>query len=112
MHGRYGQTLGKMVCKIKVVDKSETKSITYRQAALRDSVMIVVGLIFSITMLPVVLQGKDPYQMKEAKDVLNILLWSSISTLWFIAELITMLTNKKRRAIHDFIASSVVIKSY
>jgi len=109
MHGRYGQTLGKMVCKVKVVDKSEAKPITYRQAFFRDSPWIVVGLIFSIMMLPVVLQGKDPYQIKEAKQVLAFLLWSSIGTLWFIAELVTMLTSKKRRAIHDLIAGSVVI---
>src|SRR3990172_4083522 len=48
MHGRYGQTLGKMVCKVKVVDKSEAKPITYRQAFFRDSPWNVVGLILSI----------------------------------------------------------------
>ena len=43
---------------------------------------------------------------------MNIMLkaFLSISLLWFLLELITMLTNKKRRAIHDYIAGSVVIR--
>ena len=39
---------------------------------------------------------------------------SSISVLiniWFWSEFITMLTNKKKRALHDFIAETVVIKT-
>jgi len=110
MHGRYGQTLGKMACKIKVIDKSESRPITYRQAIFRDSLLIIVGIILSMNMLPDVLQGKDPYKMTDPKQILFFAFWMSISLLWFAAELITMLTNKKRRAIHDYIASSVVVK--
>jgi len=111
MHGRYGQTLGKMVCKVRVLDKSETKPISYRQAFFRDIILIITGLGFSATMLPAVLHGKNPYEINESMEWLYLLLWSSLSTFWLLAELITMLTNKKRRAIHDFIAGSVVVKS-
>jgi uncharacterized RDD family membrane protein YckC len=41
MHGPYGQTIGKMVCGIKVLDISE-HPITMRQAFLRDSVIILI----------------------------------------------------------------------
>lgn len=111
MHGRYGQTLGKMAFNVKVVDKTEAKPITYRQAFYRDGILIVTGLIFALMILPEVAKGKNPYDLKETKQWLSILIWSSTSTLWFAAELITMLTNKKRRAIHDFIAGSIVIKT-
>jgi uncharacterized RDD family membrane protein YckC len=111
MHGRYGQTLGKMICKIRVIDKTEEKPITYRQAFFRDSILIVTGLVFSATMLSAVLDGKNPYEMHDAKDWIIMFVWSSVNLFWFLAELITMLTNKKRRAIHDFIAGSVVVKS-
>jgi uncharacterized RDD family membrane protein YckC len=30
---------------------------------------------------------------------------------WFLAEVITMLTNEKRRALHDFLAGTVVIRT-
>jgi uncharacterized RDD family membrane protein YckC len=33
-----------------------------------------------------------------------------LATLWFLLEIATMLTNEKRRAVHDFIAGSVVIR--
>jgi uncharacterized RDD family membrane protein YckC len=29
---------------------------------------------------------------------------------WFVAEILTMLSNEKRRAIHDFIAGTVVVR--
>lgn len=31
--------------------------------------------------------------------------------LWFVAEVLTMLTNEKRRALHDFIAGTVVVRT-
>jgi uncharacterized RDD family membrane protein YckC len=30
--------------------------------------------------------------------------------LWFMAEILTMLSNRKRRAIHDFLAGTVVVR--
>ena len=30
---------------------------------------------------------------------------------WFVAEVLTMLTNDKRRALHDFIAGTVVVRT-
>lgn len=35
---------------------------------------------------------------------------TALPSLWFVAEVLTMLTNEKRRALHDFIAGTVVIK--
>jgi uncharacterized RDD family membrane protein YckC len=31
--------------------------------------------------------------------------------LWFLAEVLTMFTNRKRRALHDFIAGTVVVRT-
>jgi uncharacterized RDD family membrane protein YckC len=44
----------------------------------------------------------------ENTVVENYLSWLSIA--WFLLEIVTMLTNEKRRALHDMIAGSVVIK--
>ena len=43
----------------------------------------------------------------------NKALWLStaIPGLWFLAEVLTMLTNEKRRALHDFIAGTVVVRT-
>ncbi len=42
MHGRYGQTLGKMATRVKVIDVTEEIEVTYRQAFLRDSPLVVL----------------------------------------------------------------------
>lgn len=34
-----------------------------------------------------------------------------IPLVWFVAEVLTMLTNERRRALHDFIAGTVVIRT-
>jgi len=36
---------------------------------------------------------------------------TALPGLWFLAEVLTMLTNEKRRALHDFIAGTVVIRT-
>jgi hypothetical protein len=43
----------------------------------------------------------------------NELFWllTGIPGLWFLAEVLTMLTNRKRRALHDFIAGTVVVRT-
>lgn len=38
-------------------------------------------------------------------------LLTALPGLWFIAEVLTMLTNDKRRALHDVIAGTVVIRT-
>ena len=107
MHARYGQTVGKMICKVKVIDKSEKKALTYKQALMRDIVIIVIGLISMFMILPSVIGGANPYKQED-----NI--WDSIlqiiNVFWFHLEIATMMTNKKRRAIHDYIAGTVVVR--
>jgi len=42
--------------------------------------------------------------------IANNMLFNLIPAIWFLAEAISMLTNKKRRAIHDYIAGTVVVR--
>lgn len=99
MHGKYGQTFGKMALKVKVVQHAdETRLIGYRAAFLRDSVWI--GLV-TIEILLAIYQISD---FSQASYILSLL-----SGGWFLAELVTMFFNKKRRAVHDLLAGSVVI---
>ena len=58
MHGRRGQTLGKMACKVIVLDVSE-RPLSIRQAVLRDIfgvVLLPIGLAIDI---PHIVQGID-----------------------------------------------------
>lgn len=111
LHGYLGQTLGKMICKVKVLDISE-KSLSMRQALIRDLVPILLISFFIPIEVYRILHG---IPMEELIESNRTVMWFAIlfgmgHNLWFFAELITMLTNSKRRAIHDFLARSVVIK--
>ena len=109
MHAKFGQTLGKMVTRVKVLDVSETK-LSFRGAFLRDSVPLVLTLAYVVLGLPRVLGGKAPIEGVPRWDTAESLL-AFTSMGWFALELITMLLNSKRRALHDFIAGSVVVRT-
>lgn len=96
-HGKFGQTPGKMVTKVKVVNVvNENKTLGFYKAALRDvgwTFLFVLELIF------------DPGRTHE-----NIgMIFTLLTCIWMIAEIVALFSNAKQRAIHDFIASSVVI---
>lgn len=98
-HTRYGQTIGKRLTFVMVVQNSdETKLLTLTQALKRES----IGIAMVFLEIGVIIFG---YQNTETGGF--ILLISSF--VWLIAELVTMLFNCKRRSVHDFFANSVVI---
>ncbi|MCD4743504.1 MAG: RDD family protein [Desulfobacteraceae bacterium] len=103
-HGTYGATIGKMITKVKVVDSITEESITFKQAFIRDSIAILLSIIFVIYVFFADNSGNDI-------DVNSSFYIFLIPGLWFLAEVITMLTNRRRRALHDYIAGTVVIRS-
>jgi uncharacterized RDD family membrane protein YckC len=108
MVGKYGQTLGKMALKIKVLDGDEEKDIIgYKRAFYRDSVLIILdSLAFLYLLYMWATQGI--IATVSANPVLGFINYSV--GIWGIAELITMFSSERRRAIHDILANSVVVK--
>ena len=107
MHYKYGQTLGKMATKIKVLTLDETRNLSILQSLLRDSFCILVqtvGLIYFIVQL--ISADSSTTELLDSFDHFV----GTVGLVWLLLELVSMLTNEKRRAIHDFIAGSVVIK--
>jgi len=108
LHAKYGQTVGKMVMGVKVLDVSEQK-LSLRQAVLRDIVPLVLTIIGTASLLPAVLKGGNPYAGTVELTTLDLVsIYAGAG--WALLELVTMLSNSKRRAIHDFIAGSVVVR--
>lgn len=103
LHYKYGQTLGKRIAGVKVLDISETRLLTLRQSVFRDGfylIVEVVGLCYFLSQI-----NKPEYLQKNYSDfAAQPIIW------WTVIELVTMLTNKKKRAIHDLIAGSVVVR--
>ncbi len=108
MHGYFGQTLGKMVTHVKVLDKSENV-LLFKQALYRDMIPLILILISISFLIPYVIEGTHPY-LKNGLTLTDKILFS-INSIWFAIEIITILSNRKRRAFHDFIAGSVVIRT-
>ncbi len=108
LQGRYGQTIGKFICNVRVLDKTE-KPLSMKQAIYRDALPIVIILPVLFYQVTNILNGQ--ISSKGLPSPMNVTLktYLSIYPIWFSLELLTMLTNKKRRALHDFIAGSVVI---
>ncbi|MFC1794158.1 RDD family protein [Planctomycetota bacterium] len=108
LHGYRGQTIGKMACNVKVKDLS-LKPLSMKQAVLRDIVPILSMLVFTCYAI----SHFDVYYSSAMTAGLVpkwIIVVQFMSVIWAVAEIITMLTNNKRRAIHDFVAGSVVCR--
>jgi uncharacterized RDD family membrane protein YckC len=115
MHARYGQTIGKMVTKVRVVDFRTEGRISWLQAWVREGIPLLVSLglvgydvyvIFSGQITP-----RDYANGEAYKNDGPFWLLSAIPGIWFLAEVLSMLTNRKRRALHDFIAGTVVVRT-
>jgi uncharacterized RDD family membrane protein YckC len=99
LHYKYGQTIGKKITNVKVVSNAdETKLIGISNSFKRDSIGIALVLV------EILLKQSN----LENSNFGSSLLWFSTFG-WTLAEIVSMLFNKKRRAIHDFLANSVVI---
>ena len=105
MHARYGKTIGKMVMGIIVLDLSEDRLPSFQQAFFRDIFFISTNILSLVYFIYLVLFGEYVPGAVEASMPGQIVTWTALS--WFVLEILTMLTNSKRRAIHDFIASTV-----
>ena len=99
-HTLYGQTIGKKITSIRVVqNQDENILLSFRQSFMRDSIGV------AIFMLQILILAFNYGDTEIGEQII------SLSTLvWIVAEMVTMLFNKKRRSIHDYIANSVVVK--
>ena len=100
-HARWGQTLGKWVFGVRVLDLSEMP-LRPVQAIKRNAIALMLTAALVIQQL---IRGRYSLEDPKMADVLSIL-----STAWGGLEIVTMLTNRKRRALHDIIAGSVVVR--
>ncbi len=107
LHAKYGQTIGKMVMKVKVVDVSESRNITVKQSCMRDIVPIIMVPFSVYAYAQLAFFGKT-WQSLDQDSVLTIV--SLIMISWVVLESVSMLFNEKRRAVHDYIAGSVVVR--
>jgi uncharacterized RDD family membrane protein YckC len=108
LHARYGQTLGKKVLKIRVLDLSEERIPTLQQAFLRDIGYIVLNCSSLVYFIYLVVAGR--YHTGSELSTLPGIIMGAAGLVWFLLEITSMFTNEKRRALHDYIAKTVVVQ--
>ena len=114
----YGGTPGKLLLKIKIT-RLDGSDVSYHEATLRYSVSFVLSVLSGLPLTLAILGMSDAeyfsldWRERAATIRERAPSWhgivTTITTLWVWSEFIVILTNKKRRAIHDFIAGTVVI---
>jgi uncharacterized RDD family membrane protein YckC len=117
-HARSGQTPGKMLAGIRVV-KVSGEAISWRNATLRSSVDVGPGVLHAISSMVALLSLPEAEYLRvgwmERQQRLGELApvqlgWvPAASMMWVASEVIVLLFNKKRRALHDYIAGTVVL---
>lgn len=113
-HACYGQTVGKMVTRVRVVDFLTEGAISWRQAWLREGIPMALSVGLIACEVYLVLTGEvSQRDLADGRAFANgpFLLLDLLPSVWFIAEVVTMMTNDKRRALHDLIAGTVVIRT-
>jgi uncharacterized RDD family membrane protein YckC len=108
--GKFGQTIGKMIMGVKIVDYSSESKATYYQAFAREMVPLFI-VAATLIILMISISGEDLQNFKLSTFGLIILFLPSwMLLIWSILEIVTMLFNDKSRALHDIIADTVVVK--
>ena len=117
---RFGGTPGKLLLHTKIV-MADGSSVTRQAAIYRYSVELIFIIITSMATLYAYseISNEDFYSINGLGRLLIVSThlpnWHRYADylmhLWIWSEFITMLFNRKRRAVHDLIAGTVVIKN-
>lgn len=116
---KYGGTPGKLIVGIKVI-KINGEKVEWKEAILRHIVMFGITLISVFIMIRSIGIADESYYenltwMQKGQYLMGLspvlfLVHTWMSNIWIYGELIVLLTNKRKRAVHDFIAGTVIIK--
>jgi uncharacterized RDD family membrane protein YckC len=119
--GICGQTLGMMVVRVRV-EKLNQEKIKWKEAFLRYAVNVFVAILFLLMEYfyfsgvdEALLVGKNYSQFflefRNSNSTFNLIskIIASFSWIWTFSEVAVLLMNEKKRAIHDYIAGTVVV---
>lgn len=110
MEYKYGATLGKMACKIKVTNV-EFGRITLEQSFLRSS-LVIIGQIISIISTIIIYQSADFInstnwlEIGEIQEPILLQVLDKLSSVIIIVSCIVVAFNSKKQGIHDMIGKT------
>jgi uncharacterized RDD family membrane protein YckC len=117
---RYGGTPGKLMLGIRIA-RVDGLPVGYRESLLRYSVLFALSTLQSIALAIATLGMSDSeylslsFDARSARMVEIAPSWyqpiTILMNVWIWSEFVVMLTNKRRRALHDFMAGTVVVRA-
>lgn len=116
---RCGGTPGKLLMDLNIT-KVDGGSVGYQEAILRYSVQFVLAIVSQVALLQATVGMTDAEYLsldwvERASRIQELApTWLNpvklITSVWLVTQLVAMLANAKRRAVHDFIAGTVVVR--
>jgi uncharacterized RDD family membrane protein YckC len=108
MHARYGQTVGKRVAGVKVLDASETKAPSLGKCIVRDLPDYLVAALTVFHVISLFRLGRFQPDQPDTSTFGQALDLGYIT--WLFADGMVLAANFHRRALHDWLAGTVVVK--
>ena len=117
---KYGGTPGKLVVGISII-RLDGQPIDWKEAILRHIVQFSLIILSSIVMTSSLLGADEEtftslswlqqsqYLMSLSPVFFKFYTWTS--NIWIYSEFVVLLTNKRKRAVHDFIAGTVIVRT-
>lgn len=117
---KYGGTPGKLLLRIKIA-KVDGSSVGYKEAVIRYAVLFALSTLISVAFVLSSFQMSDAeyfslgFRERSIRLVEQAPFWYNyvqiLLNVWVWSEFIVMLTNKQRRAVHDYMAGTVVVRT-
>lgn len=117
---KYGGTPGKLIAGIKII-RLDGQPIGYKEAFIRHSILLLLTAMNLVIVIMAMSKADDgvyqslswlqqtQYLMSFEPGAYRLNLW--LNNIWVYGELIVLLTNKRKRAVHDFMAGTVIVKT-
>jgi len=116
---RYGGTPGKLLLKIRIA-RLDSSTIGYREALLRYALVLILSNLVAIGLDIATLNMSDldysslGLTARTTRLIETAPAWCQpvniMLQVWIWGEFVIMFTNKRRRALHDLMAGTVVIR--
>ncbi len=117
-HAKWGKTLGKHFAGVRVRSTTGTP-LTWKQSLRRSGVDLLLGTVGAVAYAFVIMRiPKQEFALKGWQEIQTLYdalrpAWVRVLEysywVWISSELVTMLFNPQRRALHDFIGGTVVL---
>ena len=116
---KYGGTPGKLIMGLQIL-KLDVYEIGWKEAFLRHLIVMILSIFSVILMINVIYKAdsatfeslnwlkQNQYLMSLSPSLFLIYTW--LSNIWTWSELIVLLTNSRKRALHDYVANTVIVK--